>query len=158
MHVSAFFNPARRAPVLCLLCLIFFGFIRPVRALQRAEEAEAIPLTYASLRGVWREHSETMRWLVNEPGRVEKRVPKDHKKGAMEFTGEPHGDGGFVVLLSPNPYISTKSGIRGSYRITGDRLRIGANTPYQVYITAERLTLITRTEAMEFIRVFTREE
>lgn len=147
MQVSNFFKPAR-APVLCLLCLIFFGCIRPVRALQRAEGAE-VKLTYANLHGVWREHSDVIRWL-DGTGKVETHTPRHKNK--MTFTDKPAPGGGFWLYLGGLP--------GNAYSIVdATHIRVGAGL-YKVNLTRSTLTLTKRNAqgTVDFIHIYERDD
>lgn len=150
MWIRAFFNPARLAPVLCLLCLIFFGFIRPVRALQRAEEAEK-PLTYANLQGSWFYTGEKMLFL--DTGRVEIRKNRNPHEPPKIFTDKPATDGkrGFFVFKGWRAWYDEWYEI-----VDSDHILISGKTLYRVELTATTLTLIRRTEAMEFTSFYKR--
>lgn len=154
MWIRAFFNPARRVPVLCLLCLIFFGFIRPVRALQRAEEAEAkaIPLTYANLCGVtYRQTAKIYHWL--DTGKVEKSVLKGQSRDAMKFTDQPTPGGSRYWL-----YLGSVA--RVDYVIADENhIRVGADGFFRVRLTATTLTLTQRNAegTMDFTSIYEQE-
>ena len=119
--------------------------------MQRDGADKPLPLTYANLQGSWSYTGEKMLFL--DTGKVETRKNRNPHEAPKIFTDKPAtmGKRGFFLFTGWQRWYDEWYEI-----VDADHIRISDKNLYRVQLTATTLTLIRRTEAMEFTSYYRR--